>query len=407
MQQIRNIFIFFSILSAGFFTQKTTHGSTSHRLGSHRFIKNYTSEKRNYIMFHSDPKSLLQRSLLLHPKRERKTTLANAQNSPDQLDSIIKSALASSGIAPTIVIINKTPTLTPKITDQNFQQNTNVTNCNAPINGTRKSGPGVITFDDISGIINIANSIGAIYDNYYKIFPNKDEVMVQKNSTGIFDSTLAILSFYGKVKKFVNAVIKNSDQIKSNLKMIKTSVNQLSTSEMDMLKFLGLDNRFSQTKIRTAPYEDFDPKFHSYYMDMVDMTMDFEINVKSVLRTIANLDTYSNLFEESVKELMSIGINKYNNDFLNIVDKIDTVLMFLGSILALKDQLTMSIDTFKKSTAGLSSDRKRLSDSLDRMNNLADYYNTKSLDKQSILTIKSEWKVSVVACVFIGTLMSK
>ena len=33
--------------------------------------------------------------------------------------------------------------------------------------------------------------------NYYKIFPNKDEVMVQKNSTGIFDSTLAILSFYG------------------------------------------------------------------------------------------------------------------------------------------------------------------------------------------------------------------
>lgn len=367
------------------------------------FIKNYTSERRNFLLFHSNPKKLLQRRPQAKPVQRKAQGVPQAATGNNQLDSLIQTALANTGSNTTIVIINKTPTLVPKlesILTQAQNQAANDPACKHPNNvpGANGTVRGYMTLDDIAGLVNITRAVGELYDGYYKIFPDKSEVLSDKQGSSIIDNTAQVLSFYGKVKRFVVAILDEKNTIQKDIETIRLRVNTLQTSEMDMLRFLGLDKRYQQVKLRTAAYEGFDPKFGSYYMDMVDMTMNFQINVQSVLRTVADLDSFTRMFLSAVNELSNIGINKYNNEFLNILDKIDTVLMFLATLVQLKVELEAGVKNLIGSLKTLGSERQVLSKTLDNLQNLAEFYEVKGNSANSILTVKGASRVQVFLC---------
>ena len=367
-----------------------------------RFMRDYYSETRNYWIFHSNPKNLLQRTLSLNKKRAARKAQVLTQKqtglrstSQQELDEILKNAIRSSGSGstPSIIIINKTPTLMPNFeTINSVSQSKNETCEEVIVNPDSPSSSG-FTFKDIDGLIDVANAIGKVYDGYYQIFPDKNEVL-PKEKTSLFDSTAAVLSFYGKVRGFIVAVIKEKSHLSEDLNKIKTSAYLIKPSQMDMLRFLGLDRKYSILKIKTGPYESYDPKFNSYYMDIVDMTINFEINVRSLLQTVANLNDYTQIFFSAVNELVNIGINKYESNFMNIADKIDTVLMFLASMAQLQTELNGSIENLKTSLRNLATDRQRLEDSLDKMSTLADFYQTRISEKDSFLIFRTSSKLT-------------
>lgn len=374
--------------------------------GPRLFIKNYTSQRRNFILFHSNPKQLLKR----HPVKQvaRKAQVTQASSNGAQLDSLLQSALSNTGSNTTIVIINRTPALVPKMSSVISQVNEQNHN-----DGACKNNPGdgqaptrsYMTLDDISGLVNVTRSIGELYDGYYKIFPNKDEVLSDSKGSSIIDNTANILSFYGKVKRFVVAVLDEKNNLNKDLETIRTKVNTLQTSQMDMLRFLGLDKRYSQVKLRTAAYEGYDPKFSSYYMDIVDTTLNFQINVQTSLRTVADLDNYTRMFISAVRELANLGINKYNSQFMNILDKIDTVLMFLATLVQLKVELENGIKNMIDSLKVLGSERQAISSTLQNLQNLAEFYELQGKASNSLLTVKSAWRTEAVVCLLLPVLL--
>lgn len=371
------------------FHLQTTLNSFARRLlhptGPHHFIKNYTSQKRNYLLFHSNPKKLLMRHTH-HSSQPRKIQSTNSS----QLDALIQSAIASSGSNTTIVIINQTPTLTPNLDTLTNANQPGQTNCvtNLSSNSSTSQQATYMTLNDISGLVNITQSIGQLIDGYYKIFPDQNEILTSSPDSNILDNAANILSFYGKVRKFVVAIWDEKDGLQTDINTIRVNITHLKTSEMDMLRFLGLDKKYMQVKIQTAAYEAFDPKFGAYYMDMVDMTMNFTLNVQTALNTVVDLDNYSQMFYSAVQEIMTIGFNKYTSDFLNVLDKIDTVLMFLGTILELKVELTASVQRSITAFKVLGAERTSLDNTLVKLTNLADYYQLTDAKQNSLLTVK-------------------
>jgi hypothetical protein len=323
-----------------------------------------------------------------------------AQSSSGQLDGLIQSALQNTGSNTTIVIINRTPALVPKldsIVSQTAQQTQTGKPCTNSTAGDSQTLP-YMTLDDISGLVDITRSIGELYDGYYKIFPDQKEVVGDSN-TSILDKTAQILSFYGKVRNFVVAIIDEFGTIQKDVAVIRARVNTLQTSQMDMFRFLGLDKRYAQVKLRTAAYEGFDPKFGAYYMDMIDVTVNFQVNVQTVLRTVADLESYTMMFLSAVQELSNIGINKYNNQFLNIVDKVDTVLMFLATLVQLKVELEAGVQNTIVALKTLGTQRKSLSTTLVNLENLAQFYELKGGVSNSMLTINGIPSLRPLLCI--------
>lgn len=397
------IFAFYFCLFFTIRSQSFTAIPKTVTTNQHRFIKNYSSQKRNYILFHSNPKNLLKS--MKRNNQQRKVEDRGLQGSQANLNSIIQSAISSSGSNATIVIINKTPVLTPDMSTLLGPTQPPTLNCsNSGPNGNSTNG--VLTFDKIQGLVDIANAIGKVYDGYYKIFPNQNTFINQTANTDVFSKPAAILSFYGKVRTFIVAVLKEKDQLENDMNTIQTSVNGLQTTQMDMLRFLGLDDRYKIVKMKTAPFESYDPKFNAYYMDMVDMTMTFNVNVKSVMNMMKDLNGYVNMFMGAVKELMNIGVDQYDSKLMNVLDKIDTVLMFLGSLLQLKLKLEASLDGFKKSLTALSANRSNLSTSLDKLSNLADYYQMQTNKNTSILRINHSPIMKAMTAICVSVLMT-
>lgn len=358
-----------------------------------KYVKDYTSRQRNYLLFHSNPKDLLKRKFMMTRPSRKAQILTNNTSVKNSLDSLIQTAIASSGSNTTIVIINQAPALTPKLVDMANEEQNNQNCTQESFSGDGKNVRYGMTLEDIPGILNITESIGKLYDAYFKIFPETSAVLKDESKKSFLDNTANILSFYGKLKNFVMAVWNEKDILRDEIQIIRTNITTLQTSELEMLRFFGLESSYTQMKIKSAPYEAFDPKFNSYYMDMVDITTNFQINVQRTLQIVVDLDNYTQLFLKAVDQLRKIGINESSSEFINILSKIDTVLMFMGTILELRVELEATVKNSQIYLKALASERENLKSLLQKICNLADYYSLQNAETQSILNVKGENKI--------------
>jgi hypothetical protein len=303
-------------------------------------------------------------------------SISNPPPPPTATETEIRNALNnSSGSNPSIIVINQLPP----------NSNYIAAHKTLPI----KSGstlplhqkPIVVTFAQIDSLVTVAGSIGNIVDELYKVMPQEEleqfqrEEAKEESASSKFESFLdtsgkAIL-FYKRVREFVLFTYQKRNELLDELQFLKDNVVLFRVSEKDMLRFYGLDDEYFAAKTKCQPFEAKDPKFNYYWSEITDRTHDYEYSVNTVTVETKRLEA---VILSLVKQFDTLAANKFDNAFINALDKIDSVLMILARIAEIKDSISESVNSLQTNLVSLKDYRKSVAEVISNASELADNY---------------------------------
>merc|ERR1719259_1225955 len=110
-----------------------------------------------------------------------------------------------------------------------------------------------------------------------------------------------------------------------------------------MLEFFNLDDKYANIKLKALPFEENDERFTFYFQEISQITTNFQINSQAFFTVASRIVHYGRLFVRMVDQIWEIGINKNNNSFTNIIDKVDTVLLSISTLADIELELKNSI----------------------------------------------------------------
>lgn len=248
---------------------------------------------------------------------------------------------------------------------------------------------GIITFSEVPGIVNIARSMGELYDGFYTIFPNTTDLPKDLTFGNVMNYAAKVLQFYAVVRTFVIQVYNNRDQILQSLAYIQNKVATLQSNQNDMLTFYMLDDKYANIRVKALRFEDKDIRFKYYFTSIEQITTNFQINAQAVFTVTSNMMNYVYMFLGLIDQIWSLGINKFNSSFLNILDKIDTVLNALSTLADIELELKNSITSTKAALENLALFRETIAENLNNVNALADQYQLAETVKQKPIWMSS------------------
>jgi hypothetical protein len=255
----------------------------------------------------------------------------------------------------------------------------------------------ILRFSDVPGIVALAQSLGELYDGYYATFPNTTSISKEINLSNILEKAAQIISFYGVVRTFVVKIYQSRDQIVQSLGYIQNKVLTLQTDQYDMLAFFFLDDKFANIRVKAMRYEDKDIRFKYYFTGIQQTTTNFQINAQGVFTVASQMLNYGYMFVGLIDKLWNLGINKYSNNFMNILDKVDTVLTCLATLADIEMELKNAVISTKASLQNLVLFRDAISENLDNVSALSDQW-----DLQTTISETPIWKSSAKV---LGTLV--
>ena len=229
---------------------------------------------------------------------------------------------------------------------------------------------GTIRFEDVQGLMDIADKIGTLFSLYYEMYPDGNDL---KNNTNLStqDKIVKGLEYYNKVKTFALSFNETKEEIVDDLFYLKNKAAQLEATEAFMLEFYGLTERFSDVQGKTAPYVAMDKKFALLTISIGDITDQFAANITEILTTVAGLEQIVENFALQIEKLITSNME---NQILNVLVKVDQILMMMNTILQLRTTLQATITQLKLDFKNLPSYRKQLTAIFYKMDRLASYY---------------------------------
>lgn len=321
---------------------------------------------------------------MANPRRAQQNTAADFQTQ-------LSTATPGSFNGKQILIINQAP----KFQIANQQQDSNYQSQSVgymPMPRPTipcKNTSSIITFSDVPGIVSVAQSIGELYDGYYTVFPNTTDLPKNLTFSNVMSYASKVLQFYAVVRTFVVQVYNNRDQILQSLAYIQNKVATLQSNQNDMLTFYMLDDKYANIRVKSLRFEDKDIRFKYYFTSIEQITTNFQINAQAVFTVTSNMMNYVYMFLELVDQIWSLGINKFSNSFLNVLDKIDTVLNALSTLADIELELKNAISSTKAALENLALFRDTIAEDLNNISALADQYQLAETVKQKPIWMSS------------------
>lgn len=243
----------------------------------------------------------------------------------------------------------------------------------------QKDGP--ITFEDIDTVEEVVEIVNGAYEAYYALLPRNTP---EKKSA--LDRAADVLELYAKVRSFVNMVRNDRQKIVSDIKFLDFKINNLTTSQEDMLKFYGLNMHFEKAKVTADTYRGKDAQIDELFTRIFNMTPKFESNIKKMVTSISSLLRLAEIFKTQVEQL---GQESDGNQVLKLIAKLDSVILIIESLITMEKDVKAAIQALKTSFNELKSYRSDIKYCVDEVNKLADYHRLVSLSTKKDALVSS------------------
>ena len=242
-------------------------------------------------------------------------------------------------------------------------------------NGIFEEKNDIVTFQEIDTLVDLLNSINGIFQQYFLIMPKENELVAVKadndDEKTALDKTLEVLNFYKKMRNFVNTIIYNRQQLINDIHFLQSRTDKLKATEDDMLEFYDLEHQYFRAKMGAALYEKKDPKFSAYFMNIHELTLGFETDLRKIIKEVYNLSKFNDFFQSVIDEL---GNTSQTVNILIVLDTIDKILMLLLRLYEFKSEIKLTIQTTQISLTNLKLYRRKIEIILDNVNKLTEFY---------------------------------
>jgi hypothetical protein len=227
------------------------------------------------------------------------------------------------------------------------------------------------SFDDVDLLVGLLSDINGVFHTIFNMIPSKKETEKQKEITekSNFDKAYEVLKFYSKVRGFVHTLVFNRHLLVKDIQFLKDKVDNLHTSEEDMIKFYDLEVEFSRLKTKAVLYGDND-NVESHLHKIKQTSYDFEKNAKVALKSMFTLEKTIIFFDNDARELASL-IDVENP--IQAIQAFDRVILFISKLLEIKVDLFKSMIEMKDSLEALKRDRGILQKEISSANKLIHY----------------------------------
>lgn len=163
------------------------------------------------------------------------------------------------------------------------------------------------------------------------------------------------LRFYAKIRNFVAFIFQNSKKLVGDVKFLESRVSQLHNDEQGMMEFYDLDYIHNEQilKYRRLSWEkENQMKKHveNEFLSIDAIAQQFSSDVMSVFRGMYDIKKFTEFFMTEINQISKLD---YDSIILNILDKIDDLIMTTFQVMTMKDQIFKSVQELKQSMMNL------------------------------------------------------
>ena len=231
-----------------------------------------------------------------------------------------------------------------------------------------------ISFEDIDTLTGLLSDLNGVFITIFNLLPSKkeaesetEEEPVQKDN---FERAYDVLKFYSRVRGFVHTLVFNRHLIVQDIQFLKDKVENLNSTQEDMLRFYGIEVEYARMKVRASKFTN-DMKIKKSLSNIRGIAYNFAQDVKIALKALFTLEKAIVFFDNDVRSL-SHSINTRNP--LEAIKTVDNVLLFITRLFEVKIDLFHSIVGMKDSLMNLKKYRADITKEIRNCDKLANYY---------------------------------
>ena len=229
-----------------------------------------------------------------------------------------------------------------------------------------------ISFEDVDTLTGLLSDLNGVFVTIYNLLPSKKEAEQEAESTqkSNFEKAYDILKFYARVRGFVEALVYNRHLIVQDIQFLKDKVENLNSTQEDMLKFYGIEMEFARMKYRSSKFSE-DLKIKKNLSNIKSITYNFSQDVKIALKALFTLEKSIVFFDNDVR-LITQSINTTNP--LEAIKTVDHVILFITRLFEVKLDLFQSLVGMKESLVNLKNYREDITGEIRKCEKLTNYY---------------------------------
>ena len=229
-----------------------------------------------------------------------------------------------------------------------------------------------ISFEDIDTLTGLLSDINGVFTTIFNLLPSKKEAEEENNSAqkSNFEKAYDILKFYSRVRGFVHALVYNRHLIVQDIQFLKDKVENLNSTQEDMLRFYGIEVEYARMVVASNKYSN-DLKIKKNLNNIRGITYNFSQDVKLALKSLFTLEKAIVFFDNDVRNV-SHSINITNP--YEALKTIDHVILMIVRLFEVKIDLFQSLVEMKTSLLNLKKYRSDITREIRGCQKLASYY---------------------------------
>ena len=313
---------------------------------------------------------------------------------PTSIEQAVKDAMAGKNGNTPVIVINTGNQATETHQQHHTYQHSKAI---APISNHPDMNN--ITISDIDTLVSTLDTVRDLYDAFYELLPSDDEDGEEKTT---LETSVDVLRMYAKIRELVKKVYHDRHQLLQDLVFIHDKVHMIHTSENDMLSFYGLDVKYSEAKIKSSTYMAKDEKFSIYFKEINNYTLKFNDRVKEIGAAAADLFRLNEFFRQKIEKFDE---NNYEHIVINVLDKLDKVLMTLVELTELRTDIQNSISAIKNSFLELKELKFQIESDIANVERLVEFYALEEKNKAQAKVGKGNSIITVTLIAFALTFL--
>jgi hypothetical protein len=231
-----------------------------------------------------------------------------------------------------------------------------------------------ISFEDVDTLTGLLSDMNGVFTTIFNLLPSKKEAEAEKDDDysqkSNFDKAYDILKFYSRVRGFVHTLVYNRHLIVQDIQFLKDKVENLNSTQEDMLRFYGIEVEYARMVLVSNKYNN-DIKIKKNLSNIRGVTYNFSQDVKLALKSLFTLEKAIIFFDNDVRTL-SHNINTSNP--YEALKTIDHVILMITRLFEVKLDLFESLVEMKTSLLNLKRYRGTLTTEIRNCEKLASYY---------------------------------
>lgn len=231
-----------------------------------------------------------------------------------------------------------------------------------------------ISFEDIDTLTGLLSDMNGVFTTIFNLLPSKKEAEAEKDDDysqkSNFDKAYDILKFYSRIRGFVHTLVYNRHLIVQDIQFLKDKVENLNSTQEDMLRFYGIEVEYARMVMVSNKYSN-DTKIKKNLSNIRGVTYNFSQDVKLALKSLFTLEKAIIFFDNDVRTI-SHSINTSNP--FEALKTIDRVILMIVRLFEVKLDLFQSLIEMKTSLLNLKRYRGTLTTEIRNCQKLASYY---------------------------------